>query len=163
MRAKTEEEMKVVHERMDRRATKQVIGFMPAIPLYAFSIGVPEDGVLLRYLFPMSGRITKLYISILGSSPQKTLSIRAELSGPTTGQYVEGVLRKDLTILSADLHVEAGSRLTVLAAASWDGPIEVAAIFNPTMGLGEVYKARNQLESPTQGEAVTEEPTDEGA
>lgn len=163
MRAKTEEEMKAVHERIDRRATKQVVGFIPAVPLYAFSLRVPEDGVILRYLFPMSGRITKLYISILESSPQKSLTVRAELSGATTGQYVEGVLRKDLTILTTDMQVEAGSRLTVLAATSWDGPIEVSAVFNPMMGLGEVHKALAQLEVPTQAEGITEEPTDEGA
>lgn len=161
MRVAMDDDIKTILARFERRLPKRVIGFMPAVPLYAFSQGVPEDGVLLRYLFPMSGTLTKLYVSVIGATSQRILTVRAELTEPSTGQYVEGVLRKDLTIIEASLEVIAGSRLTVLAAAMWDGPIEVAAIFIPKMGIGEQHTA--MLDQLEQEQKEREEKQDERA
>ena len=158
----TEDQLQTVYARVDQRAPKMVVGFAPAIPLYAFCRGVPEDGVLLRYMFVVPGKLTKVGVYASGVDSKAPIRLRAELLGQTTGQYVDLEVRKETSMMDVDISVDAGSRLVLMSATVWPNDLEVCALFVPELGIGAVHKVLKEalnegIQQKT--EVVSEQPS----
>jgi hypothetical protein len=130
-----------VINRLARRARKLVVGLAPAVSIYSYCPAIPEDKVLLRYLFPVAGTFKKVLIKVPGTKPDKLFPVHIEIIGSTTGQYFEGQLRKETTTVPLNFAIEEGTSLQVTTTAEGVTGIEVAALFVPLIDTGERHTA----------------------
>ena len=162
-------DVKMVLERMARKAPKFVVGLAPAIPLYSYCSKVPEDGVILRYMFIVPGILRKALIYIPGVSPQKQFAFRAELFGTPAGRYVDATIRKEQIEVELELPVEVGNRLTIFTPTIWETPIEFCALFFPSEKVASQIKVlreaiEEKLDEGIQSEVglISDGPAEEG-
>lgn len=156
----TMEDVGKILTRFQRKLRKVVVGLAPAVPIYAYCLEVPPDGTLLRYMFPVQGRILKVMVRVVGAKTDKPILIRVELMGSPKGQYAEFVLKRELTSLLLDFPVEEGDRLIVSTPETSFAGIELSALFVSSVRVGDVHKV--MVEELEKLPGVEEEAKDEG-
>jgi len=106
--------IEVILRRMFRRLSSKVIGIVPVSPIFDFAYEPDNEGVVMRRLFPSSGRITQGAIAFdsKGSKPVKlSISIDNDLKMRSlTSSYP---IKKIATTLDLDFEILAGDKITI--------------------------------------------------
>jgi hypothetical protein len=131
----------MVLTRLALRSRKTIVGMVPAVPLYAFCKKPPEDGVLIRYLFPVAGTITKVLLAAPEVTKEKPVEFLVNLSGPLITQTLTHTLKRAEMSVDMNFKVEEGDRLSVVVMERNLTDIEVSALFRPKLSSGERIQA----------------------
>lgn len=97
--------------RFSRRLHKTIVGIIPPNLTSEYVMIPPEDGVLLRKIFP-AGRLTKGFMFIGEYVDKSPVTFIAEVAGIADSQSRTFVTRKQLLILEPDLELNLGDRVT---------------------------------------------------
>ena len=96
-----------------RRLRSVVVGVIPASPVYDF-VFVPEpDGVLLRSIFPVAGKIVKSCIFVANRDAKGPTVFVATIENEKGSNSKKFEVRSKPLIFDLDTPVEAGDRLTL--------------------------------------------------
>lgn len=126
-------------QRFSRRLHKTVIGAMPPIPVFSFAESADVEGVVFRWMSPVSGVVTGvcLYINeIEGANPAEFMLTHAEFDG---NKFVNFSVNKRLTVDKLNIPVSAGSRL-ILSTTTPDLVSNVWVAFLLEVGLKDMKK-----------------------
>ena len=112
-----EEKMKsveVILQRMSRKMTQKVIGILPVSPVFDFAHFPDPDGIIMRRLFPVSGRVTKAGIAFdsKGKKPIK-LTFRVENDIFLRSFSSAYMIKKKADVLEVNFDIKAGDKITV--------------------------------------------------
>jgi len=117
----------------------RVSSYITPFPVSSFIKEVPEDGVVLRYMFPGNGTITNACVYVKGDT-KHGIEISAQVKNESgMGSGVSATFRKNFNKLFLDLYVMAGDMLQIVLPA--DKPITniwVAFLWAPEIGETEV-------------------------
>lgn len=101
-----------ITERLMRRAHKKITGIVTPYPISNAVIGDNIDGVILRYMFPCDGKITKGMVK-LGDKPKKWVSINVKLFNDSTSS-IKGFMAENKSMgIEPALNVSAGDCIEV--------------------------------------------------
>uniref|UniRef100_A0A6M3JBH0 Uncharacterized protein n=1 Tax=viral metagenome TaxID=1070528 RepID=A0A6M3JBH0_9ZZZZ len=106
------ESIERVLTRFNRRLNTTIIGVIPPIPISAFIEVPPADGVLLRYIFPTTGRITKGCLAIEEYTTKTGVKFFAGIDGTGGGRHTIIETRSPLHIETLGMPIVPGDRLT---------------------------------------------------
>jgi len=97
-----------------KRLGKYVVGILPPIPIFEFVDSVPDDGVILRRMFPSDGAIPKgvMYVDEFTDKKQ-SLTVTVRVDGMLGGSDAKFETKQKMLIVEPNLPIKAGDRLTV--------------------------------------------------
>lgn len=95
-----------------RRAHKKITGIVTPYPISNAVIGDKVEGVILRYLFPCDGKITKGMFK-LGDKPKKWVSINVKLFNDQKHLIKGFMLEKKSIVVEPDLDILSGDCIEV--------------------------------------------------
>jgi len=133
-----------VTKRLENRLkTAKVSSYISPIPISGFSKDVPEDGVVLRYMFPSKGKIVSACL-FLGCELKKNTVINVSIklssvNGIETGTSVP--VRKNFSPVAAEYACNVGDRLEV--SVNCEEPINnvwIAFLWQPSIKAAEAKK-----------------------
>jgi len=108
-----------------KRLRSVVVGVIPASPVYDF-VFVPEsDGVVLRSIFPVAGRIIKSAIFVGSHDGKGSTVVTATIENNEESRSTKLEVKKVPLIFDLDQTVKAGDRLTLTV----DEPEKVRGIW----------------------------------
>ena len=112
-----EEKMKSVEvtlQRMSRKMTQKVIGIVPVSPVFDFVYSPDSNGVIMRRLFPVPGKITKVGIAfdVKGKEPLRLL-IRVDNDILLRSFSSAFLIKKKSDVLEVDFDIKVGDKITV--------------------------------------------------
>jgi hypothetical protein len=145
--------------RLQRKTYNQrVSSYISPFPVSFYISKIPEDGVVLRYMFPGEGRITNACIYVEGDV-KKGIIISAQTTNDTgMGSGISATFRKNFNKFSLDMYVNTGDMLSIILPTDMNlGNVWVAFLWLPDISEVEVksFLAREL-------EVVKEEISDEG-
>jgi hypothetical protein len=105
-------QLELITNRLMRRAHKKITGIVTPYPISSAAIGDKVEGVILRYMFPCEGKITKGMIK-LGDKPKKWVSINIKLFNDSTSSIKGFMLEKKSLSIEPALDVTAGDCIEV--------------------------------------------------
>jgi hypothetical protein len=146
------DKLAAVQRRFEKRARNAVVGsYISPFPVSEVCKIVPEDTVVLRYMFPGSGSISKACIYI-GCEMEKGTQVEITASVVTimgASNSVSLTTRKNFTMIEIGLPVNVGDRLVVSVKSDtnisdvWTSFLWLPAVNN--VGLKQFLKS--ELES----------------
>ena len=101
-----------VVSRLARRTNKSATVLISPYPISNAVFGEKVDGIVLSYMFPCGGRITKGAVD-LGKKPKQDISVVVSLMGEETGESKTFVLTKRRLTMKPDIEVKTFDRLEV--------------------------------------------------
>ena len=108
--------IKMILRRMTRKLSSKVIGVLPVSPVFDFAYEPDPDGVVMRRLFPVTGKITQAAIAFdsKGKKPiSLTISVENDLAMRSfSSSYA---IKKMATTLSLNFEILAGDKVTIKA------------------------------------------------
>ncbi|RLI52541.1 MAG: hypothetical protein DRP09_17695 [Candidatus Thorarchaeota archaeon] len=120
-------------ERLLRRYRKRLSRVasvaIPPLPIGGYYNSVDTDGVIMRFMFPCSGRIGKGYVM---ASDEAELSIM--LDSVAGGSSVSIKVSRGLRMFDAGLKVDGGTILTVKSDKQIEG-VWIGFLFHTTEGI----------------------------
>jgi len=96
-----------------RRLQKTVVGLVPSAPVFEFIFVPASDGVILRRVFPVGGKITKSCVFVAnreGKDPA-IFDVLIESGGKSTTESFE--VRNEPLLFDLDAPVKGGDRWTL--------------------------------------------------
>jgi len=106
--------IETILSRMSRKMSSKVIGILPASPVFDYAYAPDSEGVVMRRLFPASGRITKVGIAFdeKGKKPVKlTFDVENNITLRTFSSTF--MIKKMADVLGVDFEIKAGDKITV--------------------------------------------------
>jgi len=96
-----------------RRLHKTVAALILPVPIGCQWDILPEDGVVLRFMFPSGGEIAKAVVAIGDKGDKKMVPIEATITSTigTVGRTLE--VKRQLNVTELNVPVKTGDRLTV--------------------------------------------------
>jgi hypothetical protein len=126
---------------MRKRLQKAVIAQIPPIPLYWNGV-VGADLVVGRHWFACGGKITRIFVSIVGEVKKDSPAIlRFEFSTSTAGRYTEQTIRVKEASIAVNIPVFEGEHLIVRANSEALVAVETAVLFIPDSNVLATAKA----------------------
>ena len=104
--------LELISERLLRRSRKVSTAILTPYPISNASIGDAVKGVILRYMFPCSGKVTKGAID-LGKKPRQDVTITISISNESGGGSRAFTFTKRRTIVEPNIDIVALDRLEV--------------------------------------------------
>jgi len=104
--------LEMIARRLERRATKKKSAFITPIPISNGVAGECVEGVILRYMFPCDGKITKAAI-LFDKKPKQSVVVEFDLMGLQSGVSSSVVVDKKKYSFEPDINVSAFDCLTV--------------------------------------------------
>jgi len=148
----TEEKLKSVEtilSRMSRKMSNKVIGILPASPVFEYAYAPDSEGVVMRRLFPASGKITKVGISFDDKGKKAVkLTFSVENSIALRSFSSSFMIKKMTDVLTVDFEIKAGDKITVQVVPEEDE--KVGGIW-----IGFIYEI--SLKELSQKEFILEE------
>jgi len=114
--------------RLSRRQRKKTVALITPYPISNAVIGDEVKGVVLRYMFPCEGVITKGVID-LGKKPKQEVAITFALMGDETGTSKVFVLTKKRLVIKPDIKASAFDRLTISISYKSEKPEDAVTEF----------------------------------
>lgn len=105
--------------RLTRRAKKHAITLTPPCPISGAFFGNGIKDFTFHYMFPCDGKITKGAIDF-GKKPRKEILINFKLMGSETGITKSFATVKKRLIMSPDVEVKEGDKLTISIDYDYD-------------------------------------------
>ena len=139
MNDKRVEDLEKITERLMRRAKKKTSAMITPYPISNAVFGEKVEGVVLRYMFPCNGVISK-GIFRFGAKPKKEILGVAKIFNDETQQSKGFTITKKVLAADLSILVKSGDCLEVSIAAVEDILTEVwiAFLWKPTMSDVEV-------------------------
>lgn len=81
-------------------------------PISSATIGTEVKGIVLTYMFPCAGKITKGAID-LGKKPKQSVTVSLSLVGESSGVTNSFILDKQRFVVSPDIDVKEFDKLTI--------------------------------------------------
>ena len=123
-----EEKLKSVElilRRMSRKMSNKVIGILPASPVFEYAYAPDSEGVVMRRLFPASGRITKVGIAFDNKGKKAVkLTFSVENSIALRSFSSSFMIKKMADILEVDFEIKAGDKITVQVVSEEEEKVE---------------------------------------
>ena len=107
--------------RLSRRARKTATAMTSPYPISNAVFGDKVEGVMLRYMFPCEGEITKGAID-LGKKPKQGITVNVSIMGEEVGESKDFVLTKRRLSIDPMIKVKAFDRLTVTISYTSEKP-----------------------------------------
>ena len=147
---------------MRKRLQKAVIAQVPPIPLYWNGL-VGADLVVGRHWFACGGKITRIFVSVMGEIKKDIPGIlRFEFSVGTTGRYVEHKVLVKETSAVVEVPVFEGEHLVIRANTQDLIAVETAVLFLPDANVLATAKAFydeiERLDNEGNGDSFTGQP-----
>ena len=98
--------------RLARRAVKKIAAMITPYPISHASFGDDVKGVILCYMFPCKGVITKGFIDI-GKKLNSGATVSMSLSSGQTNRSVSESLNEDSVLIEPNVSVDPGTKLIV--------------------------------------------------
>ena len=142
-----------------RRSSKRSIALITPYPISNAVFGERVEGVILRYMFPCDGFVTKGFVR-LGAKPKKSIMLGVKLFNDT-GLAAKGfALEKKTFSINPDLHVTAGDCMEITLDSSEEVVTEiwVSFLWRPTVKDVEAKSYLNEeIEDDIQKNRLTAE------
>jgi len=122
-------------ERLMRRARKHVVGLITPYPISNAVIGDKVEGVILRYMFPCNGTITKIAVN-LGTKPKAWVSVNVKIFNGAKFSIKGFMLDKKLSFMTPKLPVESGDCLELSLVSSPEDVVKevwISFLWSPAM------------------------------
>ena len=111
--------------RMSRKMSNKVIGILPASPVFEFAYAPDSEGVVMRRLFPASGKITKVGISFDDKGKKAIkLTFSVENSIALRSFSSSFMIKKMADVLKVDFEIKAGDKITVQVVPEEEEKVE---------------------------------------
>ena len=96
-----------------RRLGRTVVGLVPSAPVFEFVFIPAGDGVVLRRIFPVAGKITKscIYVANHEGKGPTVFDVLMESKGRTVGSSFE--VKSEPLLFNLDTPVQGGDRWTL--------------------------------------------------
>ena len=107
--------------RLSRRARKTATAVTSPYPISNAVFGDKVEGVVLRYMFPCEGEITKGAID-LGKKPKQGITVNVSIMGEETGESKDFVLTRRRLSIEPNIKVSTFDRLTVTISYTSEKP-----------------------------------------
>ncbi len=107
--------------RLSRRARKTATAVTSPYPISNAVFGDKVEGVVLRYMFPCEGEITKGAID-LGKKPKQGITVNVSIMGEETGESKDFVLTRRRLSIEPNIKVNTFDRLTVTISYTSEKP-----------------------------------------
>ncbi len=127
---------------------------IPPMPISFYSEELPDDGVVARFIFPVSGRIVKAAIYVEDKGKVKKLNIAAEVISPGIGQAFTFNMGANQGLVDLEVPVVAGQKLKISLTNQPNDPIDrskkiwVGVLFEVSIENQEIKKfAISELEA----------------
>jgi hypothetical protein len=111
------EKLEMITERLMRRTHKKAIGLITPYPISNAVFGESIEGVVLRYMFPCDGVISKGMIRF-GVKPKKEVTVKVEIFNDEKSSSKGFVVDRKLLAVEPNLSVSGGDCLTVSISSS---------------------------------------------
>jgi hypothetical protein len=109
--------LETITTRLMRRAHKHVVGLITPYPISNSVAGEKVEGVILRYMFPCNGTITKGMINLI-TKPKKWVSINIKIFNDSTSSIKGFTVEKKSMTVEPNLPVKAGDCLELSLVTS---------------------------------------------
>ncbi len=120
--------LEMVTKRLARRSRKKTVALITPYPISNAVLGDEVKGIVLRYMFPCGGTITKGVID-LGKKPKQEVAITFALMGDETGTSNVFVLTKKRLVIKPDIKASAFDRLTISISYKAEKPEDAVTEF----------------------------------
>jgi len=106
--------IELILQRMSKKMNGKIIGVLPVSPVFEFAYVPDNEGVVMRRLFPASGRITKIGIAFdeKGKKPVKVV-FNVENSLELRSFSNSYMIKRFAQVITADFEIKAGDKITV--------------------------------------------------
>lgn len=142
-----------------KRLRSVVVGVIPASPVYDF-VFVPEsDGIVLRCIFPVAGRIIKSCIFVGNREGKGPTIFTATIENNEDSHSMKLEVKKLPLIFDLDQSVKAGDRLTLTV----DEPEKVRGIWYAFLYEAELRSMTQKTFMIDQFEKIIEEDLEDAA
>lgn len=133
------EDLELITKRLMRRASKKSAAMITPYPISNAVFGEDVKGVILRYMFPCDGVISKGMFR-LGAKPKKEVLGVAKIFNDETMQSKGFTISKKSLKVDLDISIKSGDCLEVSIASADEVLTEVwvAFLWKPTMSDVEV-------------------------
>jgi len=144
VRPEGRDKLAAVKRRLDRLSkTAKINSYITPFPVSSYAAGIPDDGVVLRYMFPGSGRISNACLYIEGKIEKKSnIFLAARSITPkdvSTGTKIPIV--RNFNQIGLDLAVSAGDRTEMVITSDMEiSGIWIAFLWLPAVGDVEIKK-----------------------
>ncbi len=131
--------LEMITERLMRRTHKKAIGLITPYPISNAVFGDKVEGIILRYMFPCDGVISKGMIRF-GVKPKKEVTVKVEIFNDERTSSKGFVVDRKVLAVEPNLSVSGGDCLTVSISPS-EMPITevwIAFLWTPTTSDVEV-------------------------
>lgn len=107
------ESIERILQHMQRRMHKKVTGIIPPVPL-SVHVSVPDDGTVLKYLFPAAGKISRVCL-IVNNLPEgkKVADFKVTIMSRGHEAVEKVTVANKLYVEQVDLAIAPGDRLHV--------------------------------------------------
>ena len=109
--------LETITTRLARRAQKRIVGLVTPYPISNALFGEKVEGVILRYLFPCDGKITKGMI-MLGAKPKKWVSVNVKIFNEQNMEIKGFMIERKTISVKPDLSLKSGDCLEVSLTCS---------------------------------------------
>ena len=140
-----------------KRLRSVVVGVIPASPVYDFVFLPESDGVILRSIFPVAGRIIKSCIFVGDRDDKGPTMFTAKIENVEGSNSKKLEVRKVPLIFDLDQPVKAGDRLTLTV----DEPEKVRGIWYAFLYEAELRSMTQQTFMVDEFERLLEEGLEE--
>ena len=148
--------LEVITQRLMRRAHKHIVGLITPYPISNSVVGDKIGGVILRYMFPCSGTITKGMVNLI-NKPKKWVSINVKLFNENKSTVKGFTVDRRMVTVEPNIPILAGDCLEVsLTTSSEDTVSEIWIAFLWTPSMKDV-NAKSFLISEIENDILNEE------
>jgi hypothetical protein len=153
--------LETITKRLMRRANKHTIGLITPYPISNAIFGEDVKGVVLRYMFPCDGIISRGMVK-LGTKPKNSPNLLVRLFNDTESNEKGFLIEKKFLIIEPNVPIKAGDCLEVsITSASEIDPIKevwVALLWKPTVNNLEAKSFLiSEIENDIQSGTLTEQ------
>ena len=114
-------QLEVITRRLMLRSKKKTSALITPYPISNALISEEVKGVVLRYMFPCGGKITKGVID-LGKVPKQNVTVGINLMGKERGESRVFILDKKNLIITPNIKVDTLDKLTISISYEADKP-----------------------------------------
>jgi hypothetical protein len=112
-------QLELITKRLMRRSHKVASSMITPYPISSAIFSDKVEGVILRYMFPCEGKISKGAID-LGKKPKDDVKVTIDISGELGGTSKSFTVSKRRMIIEPDIEVKTFDQLTISISYNFD-------------------------------------------
>ena len=97
-----------VLEHFSTRLRKKVVGIMPPSPLFAYVVRASEDGVIVRFVLPAKGKVTKIAMAVKKYAGKEGAHFECGIITQGSEFSYKFKTKKPMELVDLDKDVDAG-------------------------------------------------------